>query len=60
MVNLKDVVFDPKTMTFTVTFAKGGKATIAIKNLDRDRITLDVSFDRAIEAARSRPCVRCT
>ncbi len=50
VVNLKDVVFDPKAMTFTVTFAKGGTATIAIKNLDRDRITLDVSFDRAIQS----------
>ncbi|MDF2812222.1 MAG: hypothetical protein K0S56_3253 [Microvirga sp.] len=49
MVRLKDVVFDPKAMTFTVTFAKGGKATIAIRNLDRDRITLDVNFDRPVE-----------
>ena len=49
VVNLKDVEFDPKTMTFTVTFAKGGKATVAIKNLDRDRLTLDVSFDRPVE-----------
>jgi hypothetical protein len=50
VVNLKEVVFDPKTLTFTITFAKGGKATIAIKNLDRDRITLDVNFDRPIES----------
>ncbi|KAB0267352.1 hypothetical protein [Microvirga brassicacearum] len=50
MVRLKDVVFDPKAMTFTVTFAKGGKATIAIRNLDRDRITLDVNFDRPVES----------
>jgi hypothetical protein len=50
VVNLKEVVFDPKSMTFTITFAKGGTATVAIKNLDRDRITLDVNFDRPVES----------
>ncbi|WP_246505025.1 hypothetical protein [Microvirga antarctica] len=49
IVNLKHVRFDPKTMTFTVTFTDGNAATVAIKNLDRDRMTLDVTLDRPIE-----------
>jgi hypothetical protein len=46
--NLKDVAFDPKTMTFTLTLAKGGKARVAIANLNEERMTLDVSFDQAV------------
>jgi len=48
VVNLKDVAFDPKTMTFTLTLAKGGKAIVAVKALNEERMTLDVSFDQAI------------
>jgi hypothetical protein len=49
VVNLKEVVFDPAAMTFTITFANGGKATLVISTLNRDRMTLDVAFDRAVE-----------
>ncbi|MBF9233348.1 hypothetical protein I2H38_08125 [Microvirga sp. BT350] len=49
VVNLKDVAFDPKTMTFTLTFARGGKATVALKDLTDERFTLDVAFDQAIK-----------
>ncbi|MEZ0172408.1 hypothetical protein [Microvirga sp. TS319] len=46
--NLKDVAFDPETMRFTLTLAKGGKAQVAIANLNEERMTLDVSFDQAV------------
>ena len=36
-------------MAFTLTFAAGGKATVAVKDLDEERMTLDVAFDRAIQ-----------
>ncbi|WP_112662216.1 hypothetical protein [Microvirga flavescens] len=49
VVNLKDVAFDPRTMTFTLTFANGGKATVSIKTLDDERMTLDVTFDQAVK-----------
>lgn len=52
LVNLKDVSFDPKTMTFRVAFDRGGAATIKIGSLDREAISLDVAFD---EAVRDRP-----
>jgi hypothetical protein len=48
VVNLKDVAFDPATMTFTLTLAKGGQAKVAVKALDEERLTLDVAFDQAI------------
>ncbi|MGO4526765.1 hypothetical protein AB4097_18120 [Microvirga sp. 2MCAF35] len=48
VVNLKDVAFDPKTMTFTLTLAKGGKAIVAVKALNEERMTLDVAFDQGV------------
>ncbi len=46
--NLKDVAFDPKAMAFTLTLAKGGKAHVAVVDLNEERMTLDVSFDGTI------------
>ena len=49
IVDLDAIAFDPKTRTFSLSFARGGSATIAISKLDRERQRLDVVFDRAIE-----------
>lgn len=49
IVDLKEVVFDPASMTFTLTFAAGGKATVAVKDLTEERLNLEVTFDRAVE-----------
>jgi hypothetical protein len=48
VVNLKDVAFDPQTMTFTLTLTMGGKAQVAVKALNEERMTLDVSFDQGV------------
>jgi hypothetical protein len=48
VVNLKDVAFDPKTMVFTLTFASGGTARVSLKGFTEERLTLDISFDRAV------------
>jgi hypothetical protein len=48
VVNLKDVAFDPATMTFTLTLAKGGKASVVMKALNEERMTLDVAFDQGV------------
>jgi hypothetical protein len=44
IVAFRDIRFDPKTMTFTTRFRRGGEATLAIATLDRDRLTMDVRF----------------
>lgn len=49
LVNLKEVAFDPKTMTFTVAFDRGGSAVLKVSDLSREKLTLDVTFDRAVE-----------
>jgi hypothetical protein len=48
IVRIKEVAFDPKAKTFTLTFERGGSATIAIAALDQNRHTLDVTLDRPI------------
>ncbi len=45
VVELTEIVFDPKTRTFTMGFKAGGKASMKIETLDQDRIVLDVTFD---------------
>jgi hypothetical protein len=48
-VNIKEVAFDPKARTFTMTFEKGGSATVKMAKADANRMALDVAFDRAID-----------
>lgn len=48
IVAFKEIVFDPETMTFTTPFRRGGEAKLRISTLDRDRLAMDVRFDRPI------------
>jgi hypothetical protein len=49
IVNIRDVAFDPKALTFRVTFEGGGSASIRIAELTRERMRLAVEFDQGIE-----------
>lgn len=48
IVDLSEIAFDPKTKTFTISFKRGGSATLQISRLDRERQRLDVTFDRPV------------
>src|SRR5215212_4290037 len=48
LVNIKEIAFDPKTMSFRVSFARGGSATLKVETLDRDQLVLDVTLDQPI------------
>ncbi len=50
IVALKEVSFDPATMTFTLEFARGGSARLKIEKIDQDRIALDVTYSGAMPA----------
>jgi hypothetical protein len=45
IVALKDVLFDPATKSFTLSFARGGSAVIALETLDQRHMALDVSLN---------------
>ena len=48
IVRIREVAFDPKSRTFTLSFARGGTATVTLAKVDRSRHQLDVAFDAAI------------
>jgi hypothetical protein len=48
LVKLEEVAFDPETRTFTLSFARGGTATVRMAAIDHNRHLLDVAFDRPI------------
>jgi hypothetical protein len=48
LVKIRDIAFDPKTMSFRVAFARGGSATLKIDKLDREQLVLDVSFEQPV------------
>ena len=49
IVKFKEVVFDPKSRTFTLHFESGGSATVRMASVDSNRLALDVAFDRAMD-----------
>ncbi len=46
---LKEVAFDPKARVFTLSFERGGTATVAMAKVDQSRHLLDVVFDAPID-----------
>jgi hypothetical protein len=48
IVRIREVVFDPKTRTFTLNFEKGGAATVTLAHSDHHRLALDVTFDKPV------------
>jgi hypothetical protein len=56
-VDIRDITFDPAARTFRLALARGGAATLRLDAVDRERIVLDVTFDRAI-AARTFAALR--
>ncbi len=47
-VQLKEAAFDPEKRQFTLSFEKGGSATVKIASVDINKLALDVSFDQPI------------
>ena len=48
LVRLKEVAFDPKARAFTLSFARGGTASVRMAAVDHNRHLLEVAFDRPI------------
>jgi hypothetical protein len=48
LVRIREVAFEPKSRTFTLRFARGGTATVAMAKVDETRHVLHVAFDAPI------------
>ncbi len=61
IVDVKEVVFDPNTRTFRLTFTRGGSATLRVETLDIERQVLDVTLDPPVGGALPfAGCARCS
>jgi len=49
IVKLREVAFDPASKTFTLSFERGGTATVKMAATDQKRNTLEVAFDKPID-----------
>ena len=45
IVDLKEIVFEPETKSFLLTFKRGGQARLSLKVIDQDRMVLDVKYE---------------
>jgi hypothetical protein len=57
-VDIKDIAFDPATLTFRLAFARGGEASLHVDAVDREHIALAVKFDAPVAAARPFAALR--
>jgi hypothetical protein len=58
LVDIEDIAFDPDTRTFTLSFARGGSATLRLDKLDQDSIVLDVALSAPVAAERPFAALR--
>jgi hypothetical protein len=48
IVAFKEIVFDPKTRSFTLNFRRGGSARLRLDVIDQEHISLEVAYDGAM------------
>ncbi|MEA2838875.1 MAG: hypothetical protein QOF41_205 [Methylobacteriaceae bacterium] len=52
LVAINEIVFDPKTLSFKLAFARGGSARLAFASIDQNEIKLDVTYSGAMPDKR--------
>jgi hypothetical protein len=57
-VDIKDIAFDPASLTFRLAFTGGGSGRLHVAAVDEEHITLEVKLDPAIEASRPFAALR--
>jgi hypothetical protein len=57
-VDIKEIVFDPATLTFRLAFARGSGASLHVQGVDEEHITLEVKLDTLVEASRPFAALR--
>jgi hypothetical protein len=58
LVDIREVVFDPNTRSFRLSFTRGGSATLRLDKLDTERQVLNVTLDPAVAADRPFAALR--
>lgn len=58
IVAIDEIIFEPDNRTFVLKFKRGGEGRLSVKNIDQDRLTLDVSFSDAMPGGRPFAALR--
>ncbi len=58
IVDLDEIIFEPKTRTFVLKFNRGGEGRLTVKSVDQERLTLDVGFSEAMPGGRPFAALR--
>jgi hypothetical protein len=57
-VDIKEIVFDPAALAFRLAFARGGDASLQVRGVDEERITIEVRLGMPVEASRPFAALR--
>jgi hypothetical protein len=58
LVDIREVVFDPNTKSFRLTFTRGGSATLRLDKLDTEHQSLSVTLDPPVAADKPFAALR--
>lgn len=58
VVDIRDITYEPETKTFTLTFVRGGSATLRLESVNDDRMVLDVSLSTSVGGQRPFAALR--
>ncbi len=58
VVNIKEIVFDPKTLTFNLAFKDGSNGSIRLESVDENRMVLDAVLDKPVSGGKAFAAMR--
>jgi hypothetical protein len=58
VVNIKEIAFDPKTLSFNLAFKDGSSGTLKLDSVDQDRMVLDAVLDRPVTGGKAFAALR--
>jgi hypothetical protein len=58
VVNIKEIVFDPKTLTFSLAFKDGSNGALTLSGVDENRMVLDAVLDKPVIGGKAFAALR--
>jgi hypothetical protein len=58
VVNIREIVFDPKTLTFNMSFKDGTNGALKLESVDENRMVLDATLDKPVDGGKAFAALR--
>jgi hypothetical protein len=58
VVNIREIVFDPKTLTFNLAFKDGSNGALTLSGVDENRMVLDAVLDKPVIGGKAFAALR--